>query len=229
MSNTKKITGGVYLVVNPSIQKDILLTKLKLALDGGISVVQIWNKWNEPVSKTEIITVICNLCKTYNVPVLINEDWKLLQNFPLLDGVHFDKIPDDYNNIKRSINRGFITGITCGNDLKNVYWAIENQLGYISFCSMFPSLSAGTCEIVAPAIINDTRLLTDIPIFIAGGITPESIAALTHTIPFDGVAVVGGILKSDDPLQQTKEYVNALQQKLKKDDLKNNTKIMLPF
>jgi len=216
MNSTQKITGGVYLVINPSTQKGILIAKLEAALNGGISVVQIWNKWDKDTGKTEIVTAICTVCKAYNVPVLINEDWTLLQQYPLLDGVHFDKIPSDYGNIKRSINQEFIAGITCGNDMKNVYWAIEKQLDYISFCSLFPSSSAGSCEIVTPSIITSTRLLTDMPIFIAGGITPENIVGLRQTIPFDGVAVVGGIFKSDDPMQQTKEYVNALQQKTEK-------------
>ncbi|MEO6734626.1 MAG: thiamine phosphate synthase [Ferruginibacter sp.] len=211
MSNSGKITGGIYLVIDPSVQKETLITKLTSALVGGISVVQVWNKWDETVNKTEIISAICHACKSYHVPVLVNEDWKLLRQYPSLDGVHFDKIPGDYEAIKKEVNREFITGITCGNDLKNVHWAIENQLDYISFCSMFPSASAGSCEIVPPSIINDTRQLTDIPIFIAGGVTPENTIVLAQSISFDGIAVVGGIFKADDPMLQTRKYINALQ------------------
>lgn len=211
MNNPGKITGGIYLVINPSVQKETLIAKLTSALVGGINILQVWNKWDEAVNKTEIINAICNNCKSYHVPVLVNEDWTLLQQHPFLNGVHFDRIPDDYEAIKKEVNREFITGITCGNDLKNVHWAIENQLDYISFCSMFPSASAGSCEIVSPSIINDTRQLTDIPIFIAGGVTPENTAVLAQSISFDGIAVVGGIFKADDPMLQTKKYINALQ------------------
>ena len=216
MSNSGKITGGIYLVLNPSIEKEILIAKLTSALAGGISVVQVWNKWEETVNKTEIINAICNICRINNVPVLVNEDWTLLQQCPFLNGVHFDNIPADYEAIKKEVNREFITGITCGNDLKNVYWAIENRLDYISFCSMFPSGSAGCCEIVSPSIINETRQLTDMPIFIAGGVTPENTEVLAQSIPFDGIAVVGGIFKADDPMLQTRKYINALQQKTEK-------------
>jgi thiamine-phosphate pyrophosphorylase len=75
---------------------------------------------------------------------------------------------------------------------------------------MFPSGSAGACEIVTPAIIHKTRTLTDIPIFISGGLTPENLMMLAQTISFDGVAVIGGILNNDDPQQAAKAYKEAV-------------------
>src|SRR3546814_5478322 len=99
-----KISGGVYLVIDPSMNKTMLLKKLKEALSADISVVQIWDNWQEIINKEEAIREICNLCHQYQVPVIINNDWKLLNSFPL-DGVHFDVIPEDYDHIKKSIER----------------------------------------------------------------------------------------------------------------------------
>ncbi|MHA4846463.1 thiamine phosphate synthase [Flavitalea antarctica] len=210
MNHMSIATGGVYLVVNPSLPEQALMNKLKSSLDGGISLVQIWNRWELFARRTELIYKICAVCSAYDVPVLINEDWQLLQELPEIDGIHLDKITLDIHSMKQMINRPFITGITCGNDTSVVEWAIENRLDYISFCSMFPSGSAGACETVTPAIINKTKNMTEIPIFISGGVTPENLLMLAHTIRFDGVAVIGGILSSDDPQQATKAYKEAL-------------------
>lgn len=221
MNNTR-ITGGVYLVINPTILKETLVAKLTAALQGGINVVQIWNKWNADTNKADIITTICQLCNPYNVPVLINADWKLLNQFPMLSGVHFDEIPDNYELIKRTIEREIIAGITCGNNINTAQWAIENKLSYISFCSIFPSASAGICEIVHPDIINKVRELSKMPIFIAGGITPENITSLKSTFPFDGVAVVSAVMKAENPATKVKEYKSVLTHNKYQHDYKNN-------
>lgn len=206
----KTIKGGVYLVVDPLIEVNTLLFKLKEALEGGISVVQVWNNWPDQADKKNIIEKICLLATLYEVPVLINEDRRLLCEIPLLSGIHFDLIPEDLEELKRNAARPFLCGITCSNDLATVRWAGENDLDYLSFCSMFPSSSAGACEIVMPETVRKAGLITKMPVFLAGGITPEKITELKETIPFDGVAAISGIMTSDDPKQKVSAYLNAL-------------------
>lgn len=208
--NQTKITGGVYLVLDPAVEQSVLLVKLEAALKGGLQVVQIWNHWPAGSDKLMLISAISRLCKMYSVPLLINEDWTLLQQTDDLDGVHFDGIPADLGAIRASAIRPFIAGITCSGDLDTVAWAHANQLDYISFCAMFPSLSAGTCNIVMPETVRTARGMTDMPIFISGGITPENTSLLKQQIPFDGVAVISGVLSAEDPEQKVREYHQAL-------------------
>lgn len=210
MTGSSNITGGVYLVVDPAMEITLLLAKLTAALEGGVKIVQIWNHWKEETDRLACIEAICEACKPYQVPVLINEDWKLLTLTPSLQGVHFDRIRKDYQAIKNEIGRKFLTGITCSNDLSNVYWAVENRFDYISFCSMFPSASAESCELVTPSTIKKARAIADIPVFVAGGITPDNIASLKKTVHFNGVAVISGILNNNNPKQQTEQYIQAL-------------------
>ncbi|RYF89133.1 MAG: thiamine phosphate synthase [Chitinophagaceae bacterium] len=210
--NRRKITGGVYLIVDPAIPTKKLLHKLASALDGGVSIVQIWNNWPADVNKDQLITDIAFLSHQHDIPVLINEDWNLLFTHPELDGIHLDEIPPDYYLNVQLTGRDIITGITCGNDFKKIIWAIADKLDYLSFCSMFPSSSAGSCEIVMPSVIEKTRLLTDQPIFIAGGLTPENVVMLSGTITFDGVAVVSGIMDADSPGSSARDYLLALSQ-----------------
>jgi len=210
MENTYKITGGIYLVLNPAIDERILLDKLKSALLGGLHVVQIWNNWLPGADKHALILKIADVCKAYSVPLLINDDWILLRDIPALDGIHFDNIPASLSLIRNAVNRPFLTGITSSENLQTVAWAEDNRLDYISFCSMFPSSSAGICDIVMPATVKRARLLTSMPIFVAGGITPQNIPGLKKLTPFDGIAVISGILSADDPEEKVKEFKNAL-------------------
>ncbi|AYL97983.1 thiamine phosphate synthase [Mucilaginibacter celer] len=210
MDKPYKINGGVYLVLNPTIDEPILLAKLKSALSGGIKVVQIWNNWQPGADKRALIEKIAAICKPHQVPLLINQDWTLLRDVPALDGIHFDAVPASLLQIKDAVNRPFICGITCSGSLDTVAWAEDNKLDYVSFCSMFPSASAGSCDIVTPLTVTRARVLTPMPFFVAGGITPQNLIGLKKLTPFDGIAVISGIMSADNPEQQVKQFKAAL-------------------
>jgi len=208
--STYKITGGIYLVLDPSMEKQLLLDKLAAALSAGIDVVQIWNNWPPNTDKLGWIEAVAGLCHFYKVPLLINEDWELLNESPYLDGVHLDIVPEDFGAIKQAINRPFLTGITCSGDLATVTWATAHQLDYVSFCAMFPSPSAGSCSVVMPATVKQAKAQTSLPLFVSGGITPDNLPELKKATPFDGVAVISGILSAGDPREKVKQYQHAL-------------------
>lgn len=90
------------------------------------------------------------------------------------------KIQDNILQIKNEMNRKIITGITCNNDLSIVEWADKNEFDYISFCSMFPSSTANSCELVTFDTVKEARKITTLPVFLAGGIKPENIELLNE-------------------------------------------------
>lgn len=207
----KEIKGGIYLVLDPSINQKELLEKLKQALDGGVDIIQIWNHWPESFSQSDkigVIAEILEITQKYSIPVLINDDWKLLKETDL-DGVHFDEIPENFEEIQTEIQREFIAGLTCSNELEIIQWAADHSFDYISFCSMFPSRSVDSCEIVRPETVQKAREITDLPLFISGGITPKNLSELDD-IDFQGVAVISGILSSDSPEKSVTEYQEVL-------------------
>lgn len=202
---------GLYLVVDPSVERLRLLEKVEQALQGGVDILQIWNHWSTDTpraDKERLIRSIYNLTVDFDAPILINDDWDLLKTTPL-QGVHFDAVPDDFNRIKREMGRSFITGITCSNNLETVQWAEQNGLDYVSFCAMYPSPSVGSCEIVHPETVQKARKLTDLPLFLSGGMTPGKISKLDE-MNFNGVAVISGILNADDAWNSAKNYKKAL-------------------
>jgi thiamine-phosphate pyrophosphorylase len=208
MDTVRIITGGLYLVVDPAKGAAQVLPAVHKAIAGGVDIIQVWNHWYHGQDKPAFIEQVCNLAHAQNIPVLINEEWQLINN-TALDGVHLDDIPNDIANLRQQVHRPFIIGITCGNDLYKVQWAIENNLHYISFCSMFSSSSANSCELVKPETVQAARQLTTMPIFLAGGITPENIEALAET-DMNGIAVIGGIMSAPDPQQKAQRYKQAL-------------------
>ena len=205
-----RISGGIYLVIDPSMEKIELLEKLQQALEEGVSVVQIWDHWTVNIDQEKIINGICNLCHAHKVPVLINNSWELLRFLPL-DGVHFDTIPQDYDLIRKSIKTDSIIGLTCNNNLSDIEWAENNQLNYISFCSIFPSSTSNSCDLVSFDTITKARKISSMPMFLAGGIQLDNMKEL-NGLDFNGIAIISGIMNSENPAQATQQYLKHLKE-----------------
>src|SRR5438132_11736540 len=105
--SARKIEGGLYLVIDPSMDKELLFSKLEKVLKEKIAAVQIWDHWKEDVEKKPVIAKIASLCHSNNIPVLMNNDWQLLKEFPI-DGVHFDEVPENLEDIKKNLKKEFI-------------------------------------------------------------------------------------------------------------------------
>lgn len=217
LKEKKSLAGGIYLVVNPSMQREELFHKVNEALHGGVTVIQIWNNWPASINQADKETLVSELlqvAKGFDCPVLINEEWELVKTTSL-DGVHFDTVPEAIDEIRAAIKRDFVMGITCSNDLEIIRWADQHSADYISFCSMFPSRSVDSCEIVDPQTVKSAREITDLPLFASGGITPDNLADLGE-LPISGVAVISGILSSDSPRQKAADYKQTFQHLNKK-------------
>ena len=209
--------GGIYLVADPSMPEETLLTRLEEAVKtGGICAVQLWDHWTGENDRHTVITRVLSLCGSESVPVLINNDWALLKEYPF-DGVHFDSLPDrSPGSIREEIGRRVIIGVTLGNDLGLLDSPEAEGLDYISFCSVFPSASAGACELISPETVMKARSATELPVFLSGGIDPMTIPRLEGW-PFEGVAVISGIMGSDRPAEAV-AAMNSSLNRLKRGD-----------
>lgn len=200
----KTVQNGIYLIIDPSVKRETLLSKLNEILSEEIAIIQIWDNFKPNEDPLEITDEILRLCHKKNIPVLINNQWQLLKKIDL-DGVHFDEIQNNIYEIKHDLGRKIITGVTCNNDLSVVKWANDNELNYISFCSMFCSSTANSCDLVTFKTVKDARKITSLPIFLAGGIKPENIEMLNE-LPYSGIAIVSGIMEGDKPSEAIRIY-----------------------
>lgn len=212
-TDSQTILSGICLVIDPSADESLLLKQLGRSLAGGTTMVQIWNHWPETSTddqKRELIGQVTDLSDSYSVPVLINEDESLL-NGSQLAGVHYDHPPgpERLEWLADTDRKQSIAGLTCTNDLERIEWAETNGFSYVSFCSMFPSSSVNQCDLVDPESVKQARAITNLPLFISGGLTPDTMKQLPP-LDIDGVAVISGILKANDPEYATQAYIRAL-------------------
>lgn len=205
-----KIKGGLYFVVDITSIDKIGVEKLceivEKAVKGGVDVIQIWadeSDWKRNFDELcDVSKRIIEISHKYDVPVLVANDVELCSAVGA-DGVHLDgyEIPKKSAfEIKKVIGEDKIVGVTCGNDIEKIKWAKQNGVDYISFCSIFPSSSVSSCEIVPLDMIKKAKeiLGDDFPVFASGGITIENVDEVLSA-GVDGVAVISAIMKADDP------------------------------
>lgn len=219
MIKKQKIKEGVYLVVDPQMQNTVLMNKLKQIMDKSeIAAVQIWDNFKNTENKISLINEICKVCENYRVTVLLNNNWDILKQTEA-SGLHFDEIPNNFKEIKKNIPSDALLGLTCNNNLETVEWADRNNMDYISFCSIFPSSTANSCDLVDFEIIKKAQEITEMPIFLAGGIKPSNMHLLKE-LDFEGVAVISGIMSAENPAVSTENY-NSEFKKIKNENFNN--------
>lgn len=207
----QSIDRGIYLVIDPAMDERTLLDKLDVVLNERIVAVQIWDNFPEGQPIQPLIKKISDRCHKKAVPLLINNRWEYLTE-TALDGVHFDTIPFNFDRIKAKVNRSFLSGLTCNNDLSTAQWAATHHIDYISFCSMFPSTTSTSCELVSFETVREAQRIFTNPIFLAGGIKPDNIRKLDE-LEYHGIAVISGIMTAENPIESIHQYIQYLNAK----------------
>lgn len=209
MSQFATINHGIYLVVDPAIDEGELMESLEKAISAKPCAVQIWDNFHTPDQVAALICKIKAICRGTGIPILMNNHPEWAELFEL-DGVHFDVLPSDHIiSLPKLRQLGKLIGVTINNDFDQIQHALLANVDYLSFCSMFPSSTANSCDLVEFDTVKKARELTTIPIFLAGGISPEKVAQLSD-LNFDGIAVVSGVMSAADPGKAIIEYQKLL-------------------
>lgn len=203
-----KLRKGLYLVLNPAMVEYELLRKLTMVVREGIVAVQLWDNFESEDHALELSKKVIDICRSADVPVLINNRWRLAEQIRF-DGIHFDTIPRDWNMLKKMWSHRLLLGITVNNDLRVAEWAVKEGFDYVSFCSMFPSDTANSCDLVAWDSVKKLTKMHDIPVFLAGGIRHDNLATLDD-LDYHGIAVVSGVMNSADPASSAAKYIEQL-------------------
>lgn len=201
----RTIKKGIYLVIDPSMEESKLWNQLDNALRSQLCAIQILDGFQDHQDPIKIIEKVCQKAHQKGIPVLINNQWAFLKN-TAIDGVHFDELPIEISEIRAKVGRSFLIGVTCGNDIDQIRKILSQSIDYLSFCSIFPSSTQNSCELVSMETIQAIEKMATIPIFLAGGITPENLPQLS-ALQYEGIAVVSGIMNAEIPEKAIQQYI----------------------
>ena len=205
----------LYLLTNDD-EFSLLYQKLEAALATGlIALLQIRRKQilalpdGESLLYNEALQIV-NLAKTYNVPVLINDNIALAEKLGI--GVHLGQQDGDLSEAAQSLASNQIIGRTCHGDITLVKAAKNEGASYAAMGAIFVSTTKPNA-----ATISRQQLIEgcqqDIKICVIGGLTAENISELAG-LPIAYIAIVGDIM--DLPVHQIAMRCQRWQQVLNK-------------
>ena len=205
----------LYLLTNDD-EFSLLYQKLEAALATGlIALLQIRRKQilalpdGESLLYEEALQIV-NLAKTYNVPVLINDNIALAEKLGI--GVHLGQQDGALSKATQSLAPNQIIGRTCHGDITLVKAAKTEGASYAAMGAIFASTTKpNAATILRQQLIEGCQ--QDIKICVIGGLTAENISELAG-LPIAYIAIVGDIM--DLPVHQIAMRCQRWQQVLNK-------------
>lgn len=183
---------GLYAIADTSvIAEEQLIKKVAQALSGGAKIVQYRDKGNDVGQREWQAVDLLNLCKSFNVPLLINDDVELAARIGAA-GVHLGKDDMPLLQARAILGTSAIIGVSCYDDLIRARQAEEDGASYVAFGRFFPSHTKPLAVQTNPIILTDAKQYLNIPLAAIGGITPHN-AKILIAAGADLLAVINSL------------------------------------
>jgi thiamine-phosphate pyrophosphorylase len=184
---------GLY-VITDGLRPD-LLDVTSQALAGGARLLQYRDKSDDSARRYSEAAALRQLCDTYAVPLIINDDVALALAVAA-DGVHLGKDDDDLAAARAVLGRDAIIGVSCYDSLQRAKTAAAAGASYIAFGAFFPSPTKPLAPRASIELLRQSAAL-DVPRVAIGGITPDNAPSLVEA-GADYLAVISAVFGATD-------------------------------
>ena len=175
-----------------------LAHKLRLALEGGIALVQYRSKARDRAQAVEMVS----MARDYGVPVIINDDVELALELDAA-GAHLGRDDGDLRSARKRLGPR-ILGASCYNDLDRARAAVQAGADYIAFGSVFASPTKPAAVRAPLSLFGEARAL-GVPLAAIGGITLENAPQLIAA-GADLLAVITDLFDAPDIRARARAY-----------------------
>lgn len=197
-----------YLVVDPDHVSGDVITTVRAAISGGVTMVQLRVKNRTDRETLELGQPLRSVCSQSGVPFIVNDRLDLAMAL-LADGIHLgvDDLPLEL--ARQLTTPDFTIGYSPESD-NQVQAAHERGADYLGIGPLFGTstkMDAGTALGIDE--FARRRAMTPLPVVAIGGINARN-APSAMASGADGVAVVSAILRAPDPRAAAQELATAI-------------------
>lgn len=192
------------------VGRQTLLEQIEDALKGGATIVQLREKNMDEKAFVEEAIAVRNLCRKYNVPLIINDNVDVALK-SRADGVHVGIEDTPVEEIRKRVPADFIIGATC-KTIGQAKAAEAAGADYIGVGAVFPSSTKTSAVRITNEQLREIVSSVTIPAVAIGGICYENVCEMKGS-SICGVAVVSAIFAAEDIEKATallKERVTAV-------------------
>jgi len=205
-NNLKEQLKGIYVITDPALMTDNLITMVEQAIQGGINILQYRNKLASIEQQEKEASLLTTLCNKHNVTFIVNDNVELALKVNA-DGVHLGQSDTDISNARQQLGDDKIIGITCNNELMHAIKAQSQGADYVAFGRFFNSLTKPTAPQAPISLLSEAKNTINIPIVAIGGITPDT-ANILLAQGVSMLAIIQGIFGQAEVQAASREFVD---------------------
>jgi len=183
----------IYLVTSSEHSKLSTLDTVKIALDNGISLIQLREKKLTNKELFYLAYEVKKLCEKYNAILIINDFIDIMLAVEA-DGVHLGQDDLPCSIAKKILKEDYIIGVSTHN-IKEALLAQNAGATYINIGPIFNTNTKNTCKPIGIENLEEILRIVKIPYTFMGGININNISLLKKFRP-NAFAMITEITKA---------------------------------
>ena len=187
---------GLYAVTQEESDTVELLRKVRLALQGGVRILQYRNKRGSAALRLEQAMALRALTVEFSVPLIINDDAQLARQVNAA-GVHLGGEDGSIATARQILSSEMLIGVSCYNRLDLAQRAAAEGANYVAFGAFFPSTVKPEAAMATLDLLRKARSAINLPLVAIGGITAENGASVLSA-GADALAVISALFNAED-------------------------------
>lgn len=170
---------GLYAITTPQLDRGstqnhllTLLASVKLALEGGTSIVQYRDKHSSAKVKIKVASALATLCQQFNAVLIINDDLSIATELGV--GLHLGREDGSIEAARKILGEKAIIGATCHDSLQFAEEAAQQGASYLAFGRFFPSTTKPHAPQAPLDILTIAKARFQLPLVAIGGINLDN-------------------------------------------------------
>ncbi len=172
-----------------------LIHDVQLALEGGVTMIQLREKNLDEESFYREAIEIKELCKKFHVPFIINDNVELAKKVDA-DGIHVGQNDMAAQDVRAIIGPDKILGVST-QTVEEALLAQKMGADYLGVGAVFPTGSKDDCWVLSHDLCREICSAVTIPVVAIGGINLENISKLSG-LGFSGISLISAIFGQND-------------------------------
>ena len=178
-----------------------LIHDVQLALEGGVTMIQLREKNLDEESFYKEAIEIKELCKKFHVPFIINDNVELAKKFADgikvdADGIHVGQNDMAAQDVRAIIGPDKILGVST-QTVEEAILAQKMGADYLGVGAVFPTGSKDDCWVLSHDLCREICSAVTIPVVAIGGINLGNISKLSG-LGFSGISLISAIFGQND-------------------------------
>ena len=182
--------------------------EIENALAGGVTILQLREKNSDTESLIAEAAKVKEICKKYNVPLIINDDVEAAIKSGA-DGVHVGAKDMAVAEIRKKAGADFIIGATA-KTVEQAKTAEARGADYLGVGAVFPSPTKRNAVRITAEQLKEISSAVSIPVVAIGGLTYNNIDIIENS-GVSGAAVISAVFG----VQDVKTAAEKLKEKLR--------------